>query len=118
MVDDSREVRFLLRTVLQMEGHEVFEAGDGAEALELPFVAGDVMLLDVMMPRMTGMELLSELRTRGRPLPRVVVLTAKAGEADRKQAKELGAASFLTKPFDTDTVIAEINRVLESSPTA
>ena len=114
VVDDSREVRFLLRTVLQMEGHEVIEASDGADALGLAFEADDIMLLDVMMPRMTGTEFLAAVKAKGRDLPRVIVLTAKAGEADRQEAMDLGAVSFLTKPFDTDTVISEINRVLSA----
>jgi two-component system response regulator CpxR len=112
IVDDSREVRFLLRTVLELEGHEVYEAEDGVEALALPAGPDDIVLLDVMMPRMTGTEYMSELRKRKRPLPRIIVLTAKAGDDDRRHALELGAVAYLTKPFDTEDVLAEVKRVM------
>lgn len=116
IVDDSREIRFLLRTLLEMEGHEVVEVIDGAKALELDLDKSDVMLLDVMLPKVNGLTVLSTLRERGPDYPRVVLLTAKAGDLDRDQLIALGATSVISKPFDTEAVIDEVHRILEADP--
>ena len=113
VVDDSPEIRDVLRTVLELEGFEVVEASDGAEALALSLQRDDVMLLDVMMPGVDGYGVLAGLRERGADMPRVIMLTAKSGELDRQRALSRGAHGFVTKPFDIEDVLNEIQLVKE-----
>ena len=69
------------------------------------------MILHVMMPGIDGLTVLSAFNARGPDCPRVIMLTAKAGEEDRQRALLDGADGFLTKPFDTEALLAEIERV-------
>jgi DNA-binding response OmpR family regulator len=115
VVDDSAELRELLRSVLESEGHSVLQASDGVAALEVPSNQYDVMLLDVMMPNMDGLMVLNKLGQSGKHLPRIIMLTAKSGELDRQMALRRGALGFITKPFNPDDVVAEISRVLRQS---
>ena len=108
VVDDSPPIREILRAILESEGHSVVEATNGIEALELVTSRHDVMILDVMMPGVDGLTVLSALNARGPDCPRVIMLTAKAGEEDRQRALLDGADGFLTKPFDTEALLAEI----------
>jgi CheY-like chemotaxis protein len=101
VVDDEPDVLLLCRLNLEQRGHQVLEAPDGGVALEVAREhVPDVIVLDLMLPRVNGYEVLHELkqdeRTVGIP---VVVLTAKSLRADRERSRELGAAAFLTKPF-------------------
>ena len=112
VVDDSPEIRSVLRTVLELEGYEVVEAADGAEGLALPLRREDVVLLDVMMPNLDGYGVLAGLRERGTDMPKVIMLTAKSGELDRQRALSRGALGFVTKPFDIEDVLKEIQLVL------
>jgi two-component system, OmpR family, response regulator len=112
VVDDSAEIRSVLRTVLELEGYEVVEAEDGTEALAMPLTREDIVLLDVMMPDVDGYGVLAGLRARGEQMPRVIMVTAKSGEFDRQRALSRGALGFITKPFDIEDVIKEIQLVL------
>lgn len=103
----------MLRVALELTGHTVLEAADGAAALALGLGPGDVVLLDVMMPGVDGWEVLTRLRQRGTDCPRVLMLTAKSAEQDRQRALGMGAAGYLTKPFDIDEVLGAVERVLE-----
>jgi two-component system phosphate regulon response regulator PhoB len=101
VVDDEPDVLLLCRLNLQQRGHEVLEASEGARALELARDRRpDVIVLDLMLPGMTGYEILETLKedesTSGIP---VLVLTAKSLRADRERSHGLGASDFLTKPF-------------------
>ncbi|MGH7539886.1 MAG: response regulator [Gemmatimonadota bacterium] len=101
VVDDEPDVLLLCRLNLQQHGHDVVEASDGRAALRLAREERpDVIVLDLMMPGMTGFEVLEELRSDDRTaqVP-VLVLTAKSLRADRDRSRQLGAAAFLTKPF-------------------
>jgi CheY-like chemotaxis protein len=112
VVDDSEEIRSVLRLTLELEGYQVLEARDGEEALQVQLAGADVMLLDVMMPVLDGWGVLAGLRSRrGRGFPRVIMLTAKAGEKDRQRALRQGAVAFIPKPFDSDEVLREVGRV-------
>ena len=115
VVDDSAEIRLLLRTLLETEGHTVVEAGHADEFFALALSRHDVVILDVMMPDVDGFAVLSQLRARGKDFPRIIMLTAKTGEPDRQRALGRGALGFLTKPFDPDDVIKEIERVQSQS---
>jgi CheY-like chemotaxis protein len=101
VVDDEPDVLLLCRLNLQQLGHEVLEASEGTSALKLARERRpDVIVLDLILPGMTGYEVLETLKrdpeTSNIP---VLVLTAKSLRADRERSRGLGAAAFLTKPF-------------------
>jgi DNA-binding response OmpR family regulator len=106
VVDDDEPIRSLLRTVLELDGWEVIEAQDGAQALALARAERPHgVILDVMMPGMDGFEVLAELRRteHGRAMA-VVMLTAKDRPSDILRGTRLGADQYVTKPFDPDLV--------------
>jgi CheY-like chemotaxis protein len=101
VVDDEPDVLLLCRLNLQQRGHELLEASTGRVALELARERHpDVIVLDLMLPGMTGYEVLETLKgdEQTSVIP-VLVLTAKSLRADRERSHGLGAAGFLTKPF-------------------
>ena len=104
VVDDEPDVLLLCRLNLEVRGHELLEATEGASALELAREhRPDVIVLDLMLPGMDGYEVLETLRREEATaeIP-VLVLTAKSLRADRERSRGLGAAAFLTKPFLPD----------------
>ena len=107
VVDDEPQVVWVLEFSLQAEGYETFSAHDGMEALDqIRRCRPDLMVLDVMMPRMDGwsvLEALADVPVAERP--RVVMVTALASEGDRDRAMRLGAEAFVPKPFDMDHLI-------------
>lgn len=116
IADDEPHIRRLLEMNLRDAQYTVVAVADGQEALERlqtdePF---DVVLLDLIMPGATGLEVLARLRRweHRRTLP-VIILTAKGQDADRARALELGAADFLTKPFSPKKLIGRIAELLE-----
>ncbi len=101
VVDDEPDVLLLCRLNLQQRGHELLEASTGSMALELARERRpDVIVLDLMLPGMTGYEVLETLKgdEETSAIP-VLVLTAKSLRADRERSHGLGASGFLTKPF-------------------
>jgi len=115
VVDDESVVRDLVRAVLAGEGHDVVEARDGLEALEVVEGSGlpEVVVLDLMMPQMDGWRFLEELRNRGlRRHTRVIILTALTDEDTRLRGKQEGLRHLLSKPFDTDALIDAVNDAL------
>ena len=98
LVDDEQPIQTLLSFPLQRDGYEVVQASDGREALtrfsEQPF---DLVVLDVMLPRMDGLEVCRRLRARS-SVP-IIMLTAKSEEIDKVLGLELGADDYITKPF-------------------
>lgn len=114
VVDDERDTAELIRETLHSEGFRSLVAHDGREALEL--IARrrpNVVILDIMMPEMSGFEVLEALQ-RDRNLSRipVLVLTARGDEADAQRGLALGARRYLSKPFDVRDLIAEVRRHL------
>jgi DNA-binding response OmpR family regulator len=117
VVDDEPSIRLLCALNLELAGFDVSEAGDGPSALarasEGPY---DLVLLDVMMPGMSGYDVLAGLRSADatRTLP-VVFVSARAGRNDIRHGLELGALDYITKPFDpvalADSVAAILERV-------
>jgi len=102
IVDDEPNVRLVFRTALESVGYAVAEVEDGASALEwLAGSAADVVLLDLQMPRVGGMEVLRRLRELGNDVP-VVIITAHGSIPDAVQAMKLGAIDFLTKPLNPE----------------
>jgi DNA-binding NtrC family response regulator len=114
VVDDDRSIRRSLEKFLQDEGHEVVTAGDGAEGLELIRGGGsDVVLLDLGLPGMDGMEVLEVARTLDHPPP-VVVITARDDMRSTVRAIQLGAYDYLVKPLDVQRLKITVQRALES----
>jgi len=121
LADDEQAIQTLLSYPLQKDGYEVVRASDGREALarfaEQPF---DLVVLDVMMPRLDGLEVCRRLRSRS-SVP-IIMLTAKAEEIDKVLGLELGADDYIVKPFSPREVVARIRAVLRrtqpSSPGA
>jgi len=107
VVDDEPQVVWILEFSLQGEGYETFSAHDGMEALDqIRRHHPDLMVLDVMMPRMDGWSVLEALGTMpASERPRVVMVTALASANDRERAERLGAGAFVPKPFDMDHLV-------------
>ncbi len=104
IVDDEPNVRLVLQTALASAGYAVIEAEDGQAALErLRDTPCSLILLDLRMPKMDGMELLRRLRALGNAIP-VVILTAHGSIPDAVEAMKLGAIDFLTKPITPDAL--------------
>lgn len=102
VVDDESLVRLSLRRALEKHGHEVLESEDGQHALEnWQAFEPDLVYLDVLMPRLSGPDLLRQFASRGRPFrAKVILMSAFSGEYDLERAKLLGADLFVPKPFD------------------
>ena len=112
VVDDDRAVRESLRRSLEFNGYAVSLARDGAEALAT--IAGklpDALVIDVMMPRLDGIETTRALRTAGNDLP-ILVLTARDSVGDRVEGLDAGADDYLTKPFALDELLARLRALL------
>lgn len=110
VVDDDPPIRHMLRTVLELEGWEVHEAEDGVQGLALAKAERPHgVVLDVMMPRKDGFDVLAELRQteHGRQMA-IVMLTAKSRPSDILRGTRLGADLYLTKPFDPGHVVERL----------
>jgi CheY-like chemotaxis protein len=117
LVDDDASLRMMYRFNLEASGVEVMEAGDGEAALELlQTELPDVILLDVMMPGIDGWEVAARLASdpRTRELP-MIFITARADDAARSRGLGLGAAGYLTKPFNPVSLADEIERILDGA---
>ena len=115
VVDDERSIVRLVQINLERHGYRVITAGDGREALEKLAVAlPDMVITDVMMPYMDGFELLKTLKKNPatRAIP-IIMLTAKAMEADIFEGWKSGVDCYLTKPFNPSELVAFVRRILE-----
>ena len=112
VVDDDRAVRESLRRSLEFNGYQVELAGDGAQALEAVIAnRPDAMVLDVMMPRLDGLEVARRLRSTGDDLP-ILVLTARDTVSDRVSGLDAGADDYLPKPFALEELLARLRALL------
>jgi two-component system response regulator MprA len=112
VVEDDRAVRESLRRSLEFNGYDVHLAGDGAEALAgIAGVSPDVVVMDVMMPRLDGLETTRALRTAGNSVP-ILVLTARDAIGDRVEGLDAGADDYLTKPFALQELLARLRALL------
>lgn len=115
IVDDDTELTGLLREYLEGEGFEVSAAHDGDSGLSRALGEGhDLVVLDVMLPRLSGLEVLRGIREHS-PVP-VIMLTARGDEVDRIVGLELGADDYLPKPFNPRELTARIRAVLRRGP--
>lgn len=115
VVDDHKIIRDLVRLNLEMAGHEVLEAADGEQALEIVEAdRPDILVCDLMMPGIGGLTVLRLLRANPetKKIP-FVVLTAKTLPEDIKKATDLGADRYITKPFEPDEVINAVDELLK-----
>ncbi len=111
VADDSETILLLIRTRLEMAGHEVETASDGQEAIDAVRRDGsrppDLLLLDAMMPRKSGIDALRELRAEGVETPALIVSAHKEG-ADAEGDSDLAIDGFVTKPIDFDRLFERI----------
>jgi two-component system, chemotaxis family, chemotaxis protein CheY len=114
LVDDSNLSRRILRRILEPDGHAILEAADGMAAIERYFLDHpDLVLLDMTMSGMHGLEVLSKLREID-PGARVIVATADIQSSTRSLVQEAGGAGFVSKPFVEEQVRSAVNAVLAS----
>ena len=115
LVDDEQPIQTLLSFPLQRDGYEVVHASDGREALarfsEQQF---DLVVLDLMLPRMDGLEVCKRLRAQGSTVP-IIMLTAKSEEIDKVLGLELGADDYITKPFSMREFRSRVKAALRRS---
>jgi len=114
VADDEEDLRELVAYRLTRSGYRVIGAGDGQEALELAVErTPDLMVLDVMMPKLDGYELTRRVRAEAalRSIP-VILLTARSQESDIDRGFEVGADDYLKKPFNPDELVARVRAVL------
>ena len=108
IVEDEKNIVDILRFNLQREGYETLEAYDGETGLRLAMEKNpDILLLDVMLPKLNGFDVCRTLRERGNNLP-VLILTAREEEADKVLGLEIGADDYITKPFSMRELMARV----------
>lgn len=115
VVDDESRMRKLVRDFLVKNHYEVVEAGDGAEALDLFFEKNDIdlVILDVMMPKMDGWQVCREIRAYSK-VP-IIMLTARADERDELMGFEMGVDEYIAKPFSPKILVARVEAILRRS---
>jgi DNA-binding response OmpR family regulator len=117
VVDDERKIRDLVRSYLEHEGYSVLVAESGERALDVADrVKPDLLVLDLMLPDLTGEEVARSLRSRS-DVP-IIMLTAKVAEEDRVNGFRLGADDYLIKPFSPRELVARVDAVLRRSRSA
>lgn len=115
LVEDDDAIRRGVGDALRYTGYTVHEAADGRAGLDLCLsVDADLVLLDIMMPKMDGLEVLEELR-KARPSMPVIFLTARGEESDRVKGLRLGADDYVVKPFGVEELVARVEAVLRRS---
>jgi DNA-binding response OmpR family regulator len=115
VVEDDAAISRVLQLELEHEGYEVTVARDGLSGLELALKEPDLILLDLMLPRMDGMEVCKRVRAKSR-VP-IIMLTAKDRIPERVAGLDMGADDYLTKPFSTEELLARVRaRLREKTP--
>ncbi len=115
VVDDEPAVRDAVQRALKLESYQVETASDGAEALKsLTVSSPDLMILDLLMPRIDGLEVCRRLRAAGDSTP-VLMLTARDSVANRVEGLDAGADDYLVKPFALDELLARVRALLRRS---
>lgn len=115
LVDDNEKIRKLIEIYLKKEGFQVFHGNNGEEALEIiDNVKIDLIVADIMMPKIDGYQLVKELREANYTLP-ILMVTAKDTYPDKKMGFELGADDYMTKPIDMDELVLRVNALLRRS---
>ena len=116
VIEDEAPIRRGVVDVLRASGYQVAEASDGHRGLEEANRPGiDLVLLDLLLPRLDGLEVLRQLR-RSRPALPVIILTARGTEEDRVRGLKMGADDYVVKPFSARELLARVEAVLRRSP--
>ena len=111
VVDDNKEIVYSISELLKYEGYEILKAYDGMEALDIMERENvDLILLDVMMPKMNGWEVCREIRQTSK-VP-IIMLTAKSDESDELMGFDLGVDEYITKPFSPKILVARVEAIL------
>src|SRR6202041_100339 len=117
VVEDEPNMVAGLRDNFEFEGYEVITAGDGIDGLRRALEESpDLVVLDVMMPRLSGLEVCKQLRAQRGSIP-IIMLTARGQEVDKVVGLELGADDYVTKPFSIRELLARVKAVLRRSQT-
>jgi two-component system KDP operon response regulator KdpE len=111
VVDDEPPIRKLLRMGLSAQGYDILEAPNGKAALELMAQKPDLIILDLGLPDIQGLELLRMMRARNESVP-IVVLSSRDDEVGKVEALDLGADDYVTKPFGTEELLARMRAAL------
>ena len=115
IVDDEKNIVNILKFNLQKEGYDTLEAYDGEAGLQLALQENpDLILLDVMLPKMIGWDVCKKLRETGSSIP-VIILTAREEEEDKVLGLEIGADDYITKPFSTRELMARVKANIRRS---
>lgn len=118
VIDDDEKITSMLRRGLAFEGYDVYTAHNGAEGLSMVMTADpDLIILDVMMPRVDGFEVCRRLREGGSTVP-VLMLTAKDEVENRVKGLDLGADDYLVKPFALEELLARVRALLRRKESA
>jgi DNA-binding response OmpR family regulator len=115
IADDNKNIREALTSILEDEGHELWMAKDGAEALKkVREVSPDILILDVMMPEVSGYDVCRAVKSDP-DLKKtfILMLSAKGQAAEQEQGKEIGADEYIVKPFSPTEIIARIKKILD-----
>jgi DNA-binding response OmpR family regulator len=116
VVEDDPSIALGLRINLEGEGYEVLSAEDGERGLDLATERRpDLIILDVMLPKMNGLHVLQAIRERGLPMP-IIMLSARTGEMDKVAGLELGAEDYVAKPFSLAELLARVRAALRRGP--
>jgi len=112
VVEDDASIAIGLRINLESEGYEVHMADDGERGLDLArSIAPDLIVLDIMLPKRNGLEVLHDLRSGGHTMP-IIILSAKSAEMDKVAGLELGAEDYVAKPFSLAELLARVRAAL------
>jgi DNA-binding response OmpR family regulator len=118
IVEDEPNMVAGLRDNFEFEGHQVITAGDGVAGLERAIAESpDLVILDVMMPRMSGLDVCRQLKSKRPSIP-IIMLTARGQEVDKVVGLELGADDYVTKPFSIRELLARVKAVLRRARVA
>ena len=118
VIEDDRRITDLLRRGLENEGHRVFAAADGREGLDFAQArAYDAIVLDIMLPKVDGIEVAGRLRKGGNRTP-ILMLTAKDAPRDVVRGLDTGADDYLTKPFSFEELLARLRAISRRGPAA
>jgi two-component system KDP operon response regulator KdpE len=117
VVDDEPSIRKLLRIGLKTRGFQVLEAPDGKTSLQILLQHPDLIILDLELPGIEGLELLQKIRGRNESVP-ILVLSNRGNEANKVEALDHGANDYVTKPFGMDELLARIRAAVRHQPRA
>ena len=116
IVDDDRELVDGLRTMLERQGHRVIQAHDGHQGKAAIYnQRPDLVILDMMMPRMGGYPVLEHFRDK-KDAPPVIMITANEGSRHKAYAEYLGVVAYIRKPFATEKLLEAVNKALKPKP--